>query len=259
MTEQVILVERRGAVAIVTLNRPHAMNALSSALRAGLADALRAADADPEVGVIVLTGAGDRAFTAGLDLKELGSSPGGVFEAVGADPRANPVAAILNCRKPVIGAINGVAVTGGFEVALACDILICSDTARFADTHVKVQVMPGWGLSQRLARIIGPGKAKELSFTGKFIDAATAVEWGLVNRAVPLDRLLDEAVALADAITANSATMVGEYKQLIDDGLALPLGAALEMERERSQAFNAAINAEDIESRRASVQASNRA
>lgn len=259
MTEQVVLVERRGAVAIITLNRPEAMNALSSALRSALAKAFRTLGADPDVRAIILTGAGKRAFTAGLDLKELGSAPGGVFEAVGSDPNANPVAAILGCGKPVIGAINGVAVTGGFEVALACDILICSETARFADTHIKVQVMPGWGLSQRLARIIGPGRAKEMSFTGRFIDAATAVDWGLVNRAVAPDRLLDEALALADAIAANSAEMAAEYKALIDDGLAMPLGEALEMERSRSQSFNAAINAEDIEARRENVQASNRA
>ncbi|MBY8824346.1 enoyl-CoA hydratase [Sphingomonas colocasiae] len=259
MTEQVVLVEHRGTVAIVTLNRPHAMNALSSALRAALAEAFRTLDADPQVAAIVLTGAGDRAFTAGLDLKELGSTPGGVFDAVGADPTANPVAAILGCRKPVIGAINGVAVTGGFEVALACDILICSETARFADTHAKVQVMPGWGLSQRLPRIIGPGRAKEMSFTARFVDARTAAEWGLVNRVVPAERLLDEAVAMAETIAGNSAEMVAAYKALIDEGLALPFGDALEMERSRSQAFNAVIDAGDIEALREAVQASNRA
>lgn len=259
MTEPVVLVERRGTVAIVTMNRPQAMNALSTALRAALADAFRTLDADPEIAAIVLTGAGDRAFTAGLDLKELGTMQGGVFDAVSADPRANPVAAIGACGKPVIGAINGVAVTGGFEVALACDILICSDTARFADTHAKVQVMPGWGLSQKLARIVGPGRAKEMSFSARFVDAATAVEWGLVNRTVPAARLLDEAVALAEAIAANSREMVAEYKSLIDEGLAMPLGEALAMERARSQAFNAAIDATDIEARREGVQASNRA
>lgn len=259
MTDAVLLVERRGKVAIVTMNRPQAMNALSSALRAELAKALRTLDADDDVAVVVLTGAGDQAFTAGLDLRELGNTQGGVFEAVGADPNANPVAAISGCSKPVIGAINGVAVTGGFEVALACDILICSDTARFADTHAKVQVMPGWGLSQRLARLIGAGRAKEMSFTGRFVDAATAERWGLVNTVVPAARLIDEAVALGEAIAANSAQMVREYKSLINDGLALPLGDALAMESERSLAFNATIEATDIEARRESVQASNRA
>lgn len=258
MTEQPVLVARKGAVAIVTLNRPQAMNALSGAMRAQLADAFRTLGADAGIAAIVLTGAGDRAFTAGLDLKELGSTPGGVFEAVSADPNANPVAAILGCSKPVIGAINGVAVTGGFEVALACDILICSETARFADTHAKVQVMPGWGLSQRLPRLIGPGRAKEMSFSARFIDAATALDWGLVNRVVPAGRLLEEAVTLAESIAANSARMVAAYKSLIDDGLALPFGEALAMERSRSQSFNAAIDAADIEARRETVQASNR-
>lgn len=258
MTDQPVLVERRGSVAIVTLNRPQAMNALSSAMRAQLAEAFRTLDGDERIAAIVLTGAGDRAFTAGLDLKELGSTPGGVFEAVGNDPTANPVAAMMACSKPVIGAINGVAVTGGLEVALACDILICSDTARFADTHAKVQVMPGWGLSQRLPRLIGPGRAKEMSFSARFVDAATALDWGLVNRVVPASRLIEEAVTLAEAIAANSPEMVAAYKALIDEGLAMPFGEALAMERSRSQNFNATIKADDIESRRETVQASNR-
>ena len=144
MTETV-LTEIADGIATVTLNRPEAMNALSKALRHRLYQVMTTLDADDAVRAIVLTGAGTRAFTAGLDLKELGSEPGalGAANAEGADE--NPVKAIEQCRKPVIGAINGVAITGGFEVALACDVLIASSNARFADTHARVGIVPGWG------------------------------------------------------------------------------------------------------------------
>lgn len=166
-----LLVEKQDGIAVVTLNRPEAMNALSKALRSELYKAMVALDADPEVRVVILTGAGERAFTAGLDLKELGSDAGamGAANAEGADE--NPVKAIELCKKPVIGAINGVAITGGFEVALACDVLIASENARFADTHARVGIMPGWGLSQKLSRLIGLYRAKELSLTGNFLSA----------------------------------------------------------------------------------------
>jgi len=133
-----LLVDIKDQVALVTLNRPEAMNALSRALRAELHATLKRLDADPAVKVIVLTGAGERAFTAGLDLKELGSDPNGLRAANATEPSENPAWAVIACRKPVIGAINGVAITGGFEVALACDVLIASTKARFADTHARV-------------------------------------------------------------------------------------------------------------------------
>src|SRR4029450_4814672 len=143
-------------VAVVTLNRPEAMNALSKALRAALQQAMVELDADPEVRVIVLTGAGERAFSAGLDLKELSTDPLGMGAANATDPAQNPARAGLACSKPIIGAINGVAITGGFEVALACDVLICSTNARFADTHARVGITPAWGLSQNRAAAVGP-------------------------------------------------------------------------------------------------------
>jgi enoyl-CoA hydratase len=174
MNDDILTMEREGGVAIVTLNRPHAMNALSRSLRAALHEAMVMLDADGSIRAIILTGAGDRAFSAGLDLKELGTNPGALGAASTQEASENPVKAIELCRKPVIGAINGVAITGGFELALACDVLIASDRARFADTHARVGIMPGWGLSQKLSRIIGLSRAKELSFTGNFLDAATA-------------------------------------------------------------------------------------
>jgi enoyl-CoA hydratase len=191
-------------VAVVTLNRPEAMNALSKALRAELAAVMVEMDRRDDVRAVVLTGAGTRAFTAGLDLKELGSDASAMGDATGETPQANPVKAIEQCRKPVIGAINGVAITGGFELALACDVLIASENARFADTHARVGIMPGWGLSQKLSRLIGLYRAKELSLSGNFLDAATAERWGLVNRVVPADQLLSAAKKLAADMATRS-------------------------------------------------------
>lgn len=253
-----LLVEKSDGIAVVTLNRPEAMNALSKALRSELYKAMVALDADPEVSVVILTGAGERAFTAGLDLKELGSTPGamGAANASGADE--NPVKAIELCRKPVIGAINGVAITGGFEVALACDVLIASENARFADTHARVGIMPGWGLSQKLSRLIGLYRAKELSLTGNFLDAKTACDWGLVNRVVPAAELLPTAKKLAADMATIPVETLSLYKAIIDEGFALPFGEAMAHENRRSTANNREVTPESVEARRAAIQARGR-
>lgn len=250
---------RDGAVVILTLNRPDVLNALSCEMRGALADAFRAVDADPSIGAIILTGAGDRAFSAGLDLRELGRIEGAAADAVGLDPDLNPALAIAACAKPIIAAINGLAVTGGLELALACDILLCSENARFADTHVKVGVMPGWGVSQRLPRLVGVSRAKEMSLTGIFIDASTALRWGLVNHVVPLTDLMGEAVRIGSEIGAHPRGIVERYKAMINDGLAMPLGDALRYEQEEAMRFNDRINASVIEARREAVHAGNRA
>jgi enoyl-CoA hydratase len=249
-------VERADLVVQITLNRPHAMNALSAALRDALSDAINTAAADEAVRVIVLTGAGDRAFSAGLDLKEVGAYGLGV----GPDGRRtkNLVNAMAECAKPIIGAINGVAITGGLELALACDILLASTRARFADTHVRVGVTPGWGLSQRLPRLIGMSRAKELSLSGNFIDADTALAWGLVNRVVEPDRLMPAAHALAADIAQCEPEMVARYKRLIDDGFGLAFSAAMALETERSRADNARVTPQSVESRRTGVMARGR-
>jgi enoyl-CoA hydratase len=252
-----VTVERDGPVAVVTMNRPEAMNALSRGLRAELAAAMEAVNADPDVRAVVLTGAGTRAFTAGLDLKELGVE--GLGAANAEEPLANPVKAIETCAKPVVGAINGVAITGGFEVALACDILIASDNARFADTHARVGIMPGWGLSQKLARLIGISRAKELSLSGNFLDAQTACAWGLVNRVVAADELLPVAKKLAADIATADSGMVQAYKALIDDGFALPFGEAMALEHARSSAANARVDPGAVEDRRRAVMERGRA
>ena len=252
-TDALILSEIRGPVAVVTLNRPHAMNALSRALRTQLARTIQVFDANPEVRAIVLTGAGERAFSAGLDLKEMGTDPEALGSAGNKRPEDDPLRAIEACRCPVIGAINGVAVTGGFELALGCDVLLASPNARFADTHVRVGVLPGWGLSQKLARIIGPSRAKELSFTGRFIDAAQADAWGLVSRVVPQPDLMTEAVALAEEIAQADPVFLGNLKQLIDDGLDGTFADGRALERERSKAWNEVLTPEALEARRESV------
>lgn len=252
-----VTVERDGNVAVVTMNRPEAMNALSSALREELAKAMVAVDADDSIHAVVLTGAGQRAFTAGLDLKELGTQ--GLGAANAETPQANPVKAIEQCRKPVIGAINGVAITGGFEVAVACDILIASENARFADTHARVGIMPGWGLSQKLSRLIGISRAKELSLSGNFLDAQTACAWGLVNRVVPAEELLTVAKKLAADIASADPGMIQAYKRLIDDGYAVPFGEAMALEHERSSSANSQVNKAEVEARRVAVMERGRA
>jgi len=252
-----VTVERDGPVAVVTMNRPEAMNALSSGLRAELAAAMVEVDSDDTIHAVVLTGAGTRAFTAGLDLKELGVA--GLGAANAETPAANPVKAIEQCRKPVIGAINGVAITGGFEVALACDILIASENARFADTHARVGIMPGWGLSQKLSRMIGISRAKELSLSGNFLDAQTACQWGLVNRVVSAEDLLGVAKKLAADIASADPAMIAAYKHLIDGGFALPFGEAMALEHATSSARNAQVKGGEVEERRKAVMERGRA
>lgn len=254
-----LLIERHDGVAVVTLNRPEAMNALSKALRAALDDAMTDIAHDDSIRAVVLTGAGMRAFTAGLDLKELGADATAMADATASGARANPVKAIERCGKPVVGAINGVAITGGFELALACDILIASTNARFADTHARVGIMPGWGLSQKLSRMIGLSRAKELSLTGNFIDAQTAWDWGLVNRVVAPDELLPAAIKLATDIASIQPEPIAVYKRLIDDGFAQDFARGMAMEHATSSAYNARVTPGAVEERRKAVQERGRA
>jgi enoyl-CoA hydratase len=252
-----LIVDKNDRVAVITLNRPEAMNALSRALRAALHDAVVALANDPEVSVLILTGAG-RAFTAGLDLKELGSDPKGLGAANATGAAENPVLAIRECPKPVIGAINGVAITGGFEVALACDVLIASTNARFADTHARVGIMPGWGLSQRLSRTIGVYRAKELSLSGNFLDARTACEWGLVNRVVEPEALMATAMKLAMDMASIPVETLSLYKRIIDEGYDLPLGEGMGLEQRLSTANNRTVTPQMVEARREAIQARGR-
>jgi enoyl-CoA hydratase len=257
MSESVLLVDEEDGIVTLTLNRPQALNALSRELRAELVKVLHRVAADDAVGVLVLTGAG-RAFTAGLDLKELGDTGfgRGATEAAVAD--GDVIQAMARCPQPIIGAINGFAVTGGFEIALACDVLVCSDQARFADTHARVGIMPGWGLSQKLSRTIGIYRAKELSLTGNYLTAEQALAWGLVNRVVSPAELLPTCRALARDMLSCDPTVMRAYKRVIDDGYARSFGEGLTLESEASRAHARTLSADAIATRRAGVQARGR-
>ncbi len=209
MTDDLVLVDVAGGVATVTLNRPDARNALNRDLRRALPRALTELDGREDVGAIVLTGA-DPAFCAGLDLKELASGGDALRESgatgAGGPGRRGP---FPEMETPVIGAINGVAITGGFEVALACDFLVASERARFADTHARVGIMPGWGLTVLLPAAVGVRRAKELSTTGNFLDAPTALSWGLVNHVVPHEELLPFCSSWARTSPRSTASPCG--------------------------------------------------
>jgi enoyl-CoA hydratase len=249
-----VLLEKHDGFAIVTLNRPDAMNALSRELRKDFVAAFTDCAADPAVRVIILTGSG-KAFCAGFDLKELGSDNSNTA----AEEVNNEVAwAMRAFDGPIIGAINGHCITGGFEMALACDVLIASQRARFADTHARVGILPGWGLSQKLPRLIGLSRAKEISFTGAPVFADQAYAWGLVNHVLAEEDLLPKAIAMAKDMCACVPQVLQQYKSLIDDGYSMPLDKALQWEE--AQAIDSAkqMSADLIEKRRQGVLAKGR-
>ena len=250
---QLVITDVEGGIATLTLNRPDAMNALSVALRAELVTAIDSVAQNDSIEVIIITGAG-RAFTAGLDLKELGSDASALG---GRNPglARNLDDAMRELRKPVIAAINGFAITGGFELALMCDILVASTNARFADTHARVGVVPGWGLSQRLPRLIGLVRAKELSLTGNFLDAHTAERWGLVSRVVEPEALLATCHQIAQDILSTDRTTREEMLRIMDAGWMTDLGEGLALEKEASNAHaRREVSADKVAERRADIQ-----
>lgn len=215
-----LVCEQTGGVAVVTLSRPERRNALSGALIAALRDAMAGLDASPAVRAIVLTGA-DPAFCAGLDLAEL-AEPGSVLAAAGSGPVLPPLAT------PLIGAVNGAAVTGGLELALACDFLIASERAGFADTHARVGIMPGWGLTWALPEAVGVRRARQMSATGNFVDARTALAWGLVNAVVPHADLLAVAAGLAADVASSDGAAVQAIFATYREQVTGPAAAAIE-------------------------------
>jgi enoyl-CoA hydratase len=252
--EPILKIERDGPVAILTLNRAKQLNALSVALRRDIVKAIRDLSVATDVRAIVLTGSG-RAFSAGVDLKEAGQQGFSLgTEKNTDDPGALDMAtAFAACPHPIVGAINGFAITGGFELALMCDVLLASTEAKFADTHGRVGLMPVWGLSQKLPRIIGASRAKELSLTGNFLDAPTAERWGLVNRVVPADELLPAAIKLAHEMAGVDGALLKKLKAVIDDGLKLPFADALKLEIQRGNAHNSAVTPAAAEESRKAV------
>ena len=253
-TENLVLIDRDDGITTVTLNRPEALNALSSALRARIVEVFTELKEDRDTGVVILTGTG-RAFTVGLDLKELGGEVGATA-AVSSQALSD---AMTGLSQPVIGAINGFAITGGFELALMCDFLIAGQSARFADTHARVGVVPGWGLSQRLPRLIGANRAKELSLTGNYLDADTAYAWGLVNRVVEDGELLSTCRSLARDILSTDPVTRTEIKRLIDVGWHGTLTDGLEAESRASEAHHQReVTPEKVAARRAAIQSRGR-
>ncbi|TFZ02707.1 enoyl-CoA hydratase [Ramlibacter henchirensis] len=236
---------------LLTLQRPQAFNALSFALRRQLARTLQELGADGRTRVVVLTGAG-RAFCAGVDLRELAGAENLSEMAVGG-AADDPVHAVLAFPGPVIAAVNGPAVTGGLELAIACDIVIASERATFADTHARVGVLPSWGLSQRLPRLIGRGRALEMSLSGNFVDARQAQAWGLVNRTVGHDELLPAALRLASDMLSTAPGMLAQYKRLIDDGLATTLQEGLVIEARRAREWAASVDRSALSAQAAAV------
>lgn len=254
--DDLVLVARDAGVTRVTLNRPQALNALSAALRVRLVEVLRELASDAATEVVILTGAG-RAFCVGLDLKELGGEVAADAPTVSAGELSD---AFRDLGKPLIGAINGYAVTGGFELALMCDFLIASPAARFADTHARVGVVPGWGLSQRLPRLVGINRARELSLTGNYLDADTAERWGLVNRVVPAEQLLEHCEQRAREILSTDKATRDEILRVMNAGWATTLAAGLDIERAASQQHaEQEVSADKVAARRAAIQARGRA
>lgn len=254
MSDPIVLVEKDGPVAVVTLNRPDALNALSRDLRREIVKTFEALSKDDDVRAVVLTGSG-RAFTAGIDLKEAGQTG----FALGADGGEIDLGkALAGFQWPIIGAINGFAITGGFELALMCDVLLASEHAKFADTHARVGIVPGWGLSQKLSRMIGISRAKELSFSGNFLDAHTAERWGLVNRVYESDELVPAAMKLAHDMCSSQPDLLKQYKALIDDGYGMNFAAAMKEEVKRSIAHAESVTADAVEEARKQVTARGR-
>ncbi len=227
MTYEYVLSERDGPVGVVTINRPRQLNALSSAVLTELVDALEAHDRDAEIRAIVLTG-GPTVFAAGADLKEFSASS--VVDMLA----GNRVALFDRVRliaKPVIAAVSGYALGGGCELAMLCDMIVASETARFGQPEINVGLMPGAGGTQRLARTIGKAKAMEMVLTGAPIDAHTAERLGLVNKVVPAEQVIDEAKALGNAIATKPPLSVKLSKQAVLKAFELPLTEAVDLER----------------------------
>jgi enoyl-CoA hydratase len=227
MSYETLLTETRGAVALVTLNRPKALNALNSTIMAELTDALASLDKDDAIGAIVLTGS-EKAFAAGADIKEM---QGIDFVDAYLGDFISGWEAIASIRKPMIAAVSGFALGGGCELAMMCDFIIASDTAKFGQPEITLGVIPGMGGSQRLTRAIGKAKAMDLVLTGRMMDAAEAERAGLVARIVAPERLIDEAVGAAAKIASFPRAAVLMAKEAVNRSFEATLGEGLRFER----------------------------
>jgi enoyl-CoA hydratase len=232
MNYETLRVERRGRVAIVTLIRTEALNALSDRLMDELTHAVDAIEADAAIGCTVLTGTG-RAFAAGADIKEMAFKT--YPEAFAEDHITRNWERITRTRKPVIAAVNGLALGGGCELAMMCDFILAAQSARFAQPEIKIGVMPGAGGTQRLARFIGKSKAMEMCLTGRMMDATEAERCGLASRVVPDDQLLEEAIRTAETIASHPQPQVMMTKEAVNRAYETTLSEGVRVERRLAQ------------------------
>jgi enoyl-CoA hydratase len=251
--DDVLRLETVGDVRVVVLNRPRARNALNGSLITALYAALTAADADDAVRAIVLTGA-DPAFCAGIDLKEAARDGEAYFRRF---QDVDPISVVPRLATPVVGAVNGAAFTGGLEMALGCDFLLASERAVFADTHARVGVLPGGGLTARLPAQVGSGWARRLSMTSEVIDAATAQRIGLVTEVVAHDRLMPRALEIAAAVAEVPAETMQALKRMYVEAAQGVIGPALQAEQRIGARH--APDFSSLEQRRTAVMARNRA
>ena len=227
MTTETIIVERRGRVGIVRLNRPQALNALNATLRNELLGAAEAFDADADVGCILITGS-DKAFAAGADIKEMADKS--YIDIFRADYAAD-YERLTRVRKPVIAAVAGFALGGGCELAMMCDFIIAADNAKFGQPEIKLGIIPGIGGTQRLARAVGKAKAMDLILTGRMMDAAEAERSGLVARVVPAASLMEEAIKVAETIAAMSQPSLLAAKEAVNRSFETSLAEGVRFER----------------------------
>jgi enoyl-CoA hydratase len=229
MAYENLLFATRDTVAFITLNRPKVLNALNNPTFVELESAFLAISQDPAIRAVVVTGAGEKAFVAGADIQEL--APLGAVEGHATAARGQAVFDLIeNCGKPVIAAINGFALGGGCELAMACSIRIASETARLGQPEVKLGILPGYGATQRLPRLVGKGTALKLLLTGDMVGAGEAFRIGLVDEVVPAEALLPRAEALARSIAANAPLAVRGCLEAVHAGYDLPLASALALE-----------------------------
>jgi enoyl-CoA hydratase len=238
-----IIYEKSEGVATITLNRPEALNAFSKEVVDEVLQAVEDARNDENVRVVVLTGAGEKAFSAGADIKAMkGMNALKARELSLMGERL--CSAFENLEKPVIAAINGYALGGGLETAMSCDIRIASENARVGQTEINIGLIPGWGGTQRLTRLVGVGKAKELVYTGKIVDAKTAEQLGIVNMVVPADKFREAVRQFALDLASKAPVALKVAKALINKGAEIGLDAALALERE---GFGVVASTEDLQ------------
>ena len=227
-----VLLEVSNQIATITLNRPERRNAINQQLLVDLYGMLETVSASDDIRVIILTGNGP-SFCAGLDLEALGRE--NLFNPRGDGSDLPDL--MRACKKPIIAAVNGHAITGGFELALNCDFIIAAENAQFSDTHARVGIHPGWGMTQLLQQTVGQRRAKQISFTCQPIYAHTALAWGLVNEIVPREHLLDRARTIAAQIVQADPQLLGVIKTLIENRNRSPLEQAFDQERSGFKQF----------------------